>query len=636
MSNKPTRNAIQRTIAFVLVLVSLSALLAGSLFPLYANSAAVAAQGNSWLEKVDPLVLVGASGGSVEFLVYLSEQADLRGAQALNTKLEKGTYVYQTLTRLAQRTQSPVIRELQSRGVEYRAYWIANMIWVRGDLGTVQLMAVRDDVSHIFSNPVVHLDEPVRSSLNDQVNSPEGVEWNITKVGAPQVWAAGFAGQGAVIGGQDTGYDWNHPALKNHYRGWNGSSADHNYNWHDAIHSGGGLCGADSTEPCDDDQHGTHTMGTMVGDDGGSNQIGMAPGARWIGCRNMDQGNGAPATYNECYEWFIAPYPIGGDPLTDGDPSRAPDVINNSWACPPSEGCNADSLLAAVNAVRAAGIVTVHAAGNSGPSCSTVNTPSAIYEASFTVGATNNTDQIAGFSSRGQVTVDGSNRLKPNVTAPGVNIRSSVPGGEYAGGWSGTSMAAPHVAGLVALLISAQPHLAGQVDQIETLIEKNALGLTSTQTCGGTIPNNTFGWGRVDAWAALQDVPHSLDIFLASYPPAVRPGGLVTYSLLITHLHSMTDTLNVVLTDTLPVGTSFFSAAPAYTINGTTIQWDFPGLGANTSQTATLVVQSPVWPSGTFGNLYYGVRSDDIPQAVMGPPVYTLIGYMLNLPTLFR
>ena len=124
--------------------------------------------------------------------------------------------------------------------------------------------------------------------------SPSAIEWNITKVNAPSVWAAGYTGQGAVVAGQDTGYQWDHPALKGKYRGWDGSTASHDYNWHDSIHSGGGVCGANSLFPCDDSQHGTHTMGTMVGDDGLANQIGMAPGAKWIGCRNMDQGNGTP------------------------------------------------------------------------------------------------------------------------------------------------------------------------------------------------------------------------------------------------------------------------------------------------------------------------------------------------------
>ncbi len=171
-------------------------------------------------------------------------------------------------------------------------------------------------------------------------------------------------GQGIVIGGQDTGYEWQHPALMNQYRGWDGAVADHTYNWHDAIHennpntSPGNVCGFDSPQPCDDHGHGTHTMGTMIGDDGGANQIGMAPGAQWIACRNMEQGWGTPATYTECYEWFIAPYPAGGDPMRDGDPAKAPHVINNSWSCPVSEGCtDPDILRTVVENVRAAGII---------------------------------------------------------------------------------------------------------------------------------------------------------------------------------------------------------------------------------------------------------------------------------------
>jgi subtilisin family serine protease len=185
----------------------------------------------------------------------------------------------------------------------------------------------------------------------------------------------------------------------------------------------------------------------------------------------------------------------------------APDVINNSWGCTPTEGCTEPEILRqVVQNVRAAGILTVHSAGNEGPDCSMVQEPAGIYEESFSIGATDADDEIAYFSSRGPVTVDGSQRLKPNVTAPGVDIRSSVPGGGYEGGWSGTSMAAPHVAGLVALLLSAQPALKGQVDTLETLIESTAITLTTAQNCGGVaghaIPNNTYGWGRVDALAA--------------------------------------------------------------------------------------------------------------------------------------
>jgi subtilisin family serine protease len=251
-------------------------------------------------------------------------------------------------------------------------------------------------------------------------------------------------------------------------------------------------------------------MGTMVGDDGQGNQTGVAPGAQWIACRNMEDGWGSPASYSECFEWFIAPYPVSGDPLTDGDPALAPHVINNSWSCPTEEGCLMPGVLRqVVETVRAAGIVTVQSAGNDGSACATISTPAAIYEASFTVGATGPDDQIASFSSRGPVLADGSGRLKPNITAPGVSIRSTLPGGGY-GYSSGTSMAAPHIAGVVALLISANPSMAGQVDELEDVIEQTAVHLTTTQGCGedsnDTVPNNVYGWGRVDALAAVEAI----------------------------------------------------------------------------------------------------------------------------------
>ncbi|MEZ5312443.1 MAG: S8 family serine peptidase [Thermoanaerobaculia bacterium] len=465
-----------------------------------------------WQEKVDPWVFdqfARNASGTSEFLIFLDEQADLSAARSLPTKLAKGTFVFETLRATAERSQRDLLTELDAAGIEHRSFWVANMIWARGDETTVASLAARDDVARIAGNATFHVEEPqVEEELAPE--SPDAVEWNIVKVNADDVWSVGFTGQGAVIGGQDTGYDWDHPALKNKYRGWNGAAADHNYSWHDSIHSGGGSCGANSAQPCDDHGHGTHTMGTMVGDDGAGNQIGMAPGAKWIGCRNMNVGNGTPTTYSECYQWFIAPTDLAG---ANPDPSKAPDVINNSWGCPPSEGCTDPNVMkTVVENLRAAGIFTAHSAGNSGSSCSTVSDPAAIYDASFTVGSTTSSDTISSFSSRGPVTVDGSNRRKPDISAPGSCIRSSINGGGYAGAspctWSGTSMAGPHVAGLVALLISVDPALAGNVDRLEELIRESAFHpSTSSEVCGGlsamNFPNNSFGFGRIDALAAM-------------------------------------------------------------------------------------------------------------------------------------
>ena len=449
--------------------------------------------------KIDPWIVERlAEKGESEFLVFLGEQADLSGAAVLKTKAEKGRFVFDRLTAVAQRTQADVVAEVQSRGLEYRRFWIANMVWVRGDAAVVEALAARPDVKRLFANPHVLYHGPVSQSLTPKaITSPEP---SLVQTGAVDFWALGFTGQGVVIAGADTGNDWDHPALLDQYRGWDGSTASHAYNWHDAIHSSGGDCSSDSTEPCDDHGHGTHTMGTMVGDDGGSNQIGMAPGARWIGCRNMDEGDGTPATYTECFQFFIAPTDLADQ---NPNPELAPDIVNGSWNCPPSEGCtDPDVLRTVVENTRAAGILVVQSAGNEGSGCSTVSEPAAIYDASFSVGAVNSSDTVASFSSRGPVTVDGSNRLKPDVSAPGVSIRSSLRGGGYST-LSGTSMASPHVAGLAALLISSQSCLSGDPDVIEQHIRNSALPRTTTQNCGGVlgtqVPNNTYGFGSIRA-----------------------------------------------------------------------------------------------------------------------------------------
>ncbi len=457
-------------------------------------------------DKVSSWVLEAtADGAQTDFLIVLDEQADLSAAYDLPTKRERGRFVRDTLWEMAQRSQANLRAWLDARGVHYRSFYIVNMLHIQtGDRALVDALSARSDVARIEANPRIRnvetgfLSEQSDKNTVFSVLSPQAVEWNISKVNADDVWALGYTGQGVVVGGQDTGYDWDHPALIDQYRGWNGSTVDHDYNWRDAI--------TGSSQPVDPYGHGTHTMGTAVGDDGGSNQIGVAPGAKWIGCRNMDSsGYGTPTSYLDCFQFFLAPYPVGGEPK-DGDPDKAPDVTNNSWSCPTEEGCSWDTLQAAVEAQRAAGIMTVVSASNDGPSCNSVAEPPGLYDAAYSVGATNSSDNIASFSSRGPVTIDGSNRLKPDISAPGVDIRSCVPGGGYQGGWQGTSMAAPHVAGAVALLWSAQPALRNQIDLTEDILNQTTVPRYST-LCGDpadTVPNNVYGWGRLDALAAVQ------------------------------------------------------------------------------------------------------------------------------------
>ncbi len=459
------------------------------------------------LGKIAPWVMEHtANGQQARFFVVLTDQADLRQAANLQTKSEKGRFVYNTLSNKAQTTQGPIIQWLRERGLEHRSFYIVNAILTKGTRDIAEALAARPDVARIEGNPHIqnHLPQPGPSIDAPQyLQRPETIEPGINYTHAPQVWALGFTGQDIVVASADTGVRWTHDALKPHYRGWDGLNADHDYNWHDSIHNSvGNPCGNDSPFPCDDFFHGSHTCGTAIGDDGGANQIGMAPGAKWIGCRNMDQGNGTPDRYMECMEWFLAPTRIGGG---DPDPTKAPDITINSWECPASEGCSFDTLQAAVEAQAAAGIMMVSAAQNAGPNCSTVQNPPGIYEATYSVGALNTgTDTIASFSSRGPVTADGSNRIKPDITAPGTNTRSAsnTSDSAYANA-SGTSMATPHIAGAMALLWSAIPSLQHQLTASRDALNNSAVFISSTQCGTAGPPNNVYGWGRVDIFAAV-------------------------------------------------------------------------------------------------------------------------------------
>ncbi|MFZ1704968.1 MAG: S8 family serine peptidase [Saprospiraceae bacterium] len=464
---------------------------------------------------IDPILLDKfEEQKTVDYIVLMKDRVHFDRTFSLPTKQAKAEFVYQSLVEKSNITQKPIQQYLDSKKIWYQSFYVTNALKVVSDVQILYWIAQRDDVDIImFDQPIKMLNYFEEKPLD--FNRDIEPEWGIKMIKADSVWAMGYTGQGITIGGQDTGYSWNVSPLKSKYRGFvDSTTTNHDYHWHDAIHESNPAypdslinpCGFNTIAPCDDHNHGTHTMGTMVGEDD-ENKIGVAPGALWIGCRNMDRGWGKSSTYLECFEWLLAPYDLNGE---NADPSKAPHVINNSWYCSEEEGCglfNFNLMNDVVTNLKSSGIVVVVSAGNSGSGCETIAFPPAIFEQSFTIGATTKLDTIAGYSSRGLVTIDSSFRMKPNVSAPGSSVRSVTRNGTFSN-YSGTSMAGPHVAGLVALILSANPALEGEVETIESIIESTAINKTFDQDCTGgsgySIPNAVYGFGRVDALGAVK------------------------------------------------------------------------------------------------------------------------------------
>jgi serine protease AprX len=467
-----------------------------------------------WMSKLDRALKQGVEGSAE--LDVLIRPASLPAARAAGAASRFDQRVGEVVARLrahADVHHAPLIRHLRAQGIEVRSLWIADVVVARVTPVQLEALARRSDVSRIESDAPRLQSLPMPGPLASAGKSADSVEPNLVALGVPAAWAAGARGEGVVVAGQDSGYAWEHPALRERYRGWSGSGVDHRHNWFDAVRvavdPGSNPCGFASAVPCDDHGHGSHTMGTAVGDGGVGNRIGVAPDARWIGCRNMDRGAGRPSTYLGCFQFFVAPTdPDGNDPR----PALAPHVVVNSWGCPVGapplgEDCVLDSLDVALQNVRAAGILTVVSAGNGQPHCGSIDEPPAFSPHVLSVGATDNSGTIAPFSLWGPVTVDGSNRMKPDLVAPGVSVRSAIPGNGYAA-FSGTSMSGPAVAGVAALMMGANPLLIGQPDEVGRLLKASAVPVPMAVPCAGIMteqsPNPVYGHGRVDALAAVE------------------------------------------------------------------------------------------------------------------------------------
>ncbi|MER5310725.1 S8 family serine peptidase [Streptomyces sp. NPDC002773] len=445
--------------------------------------------------KTEAAVLADLDEGGVgTFWVRLDSAADLAGATTeAKTKRKKGEAVLRAKTQHAEKSQARLRKLLKAAGAAHTPFWISNTVQVTGDARLLQDIAALPEVTAVEAEKALRLPELTQDDTNPAVNSVNAVDWNVAEIRADDVWNDfKVRGEGIVVANIDGGVQFDHPALASQYRGRSADgTVSHDYNWFDPTRT----C-APAT-PCDHTGHGTHTIGTIVGDDGAGTSIGVAPGAKWIAARGCESSSCSRASLLAAGQWIVAPTDSNG---ANPRPDLAPDVVNNSWGGAVYDPWYADI----VNAWSAAGIFPAFSNGNSGPSCNTTTTPG-IYPNVYSSGAYGYNGVITSFSSRGS---GREGDVKPNITAPGAGIRSAIPGGGYRA-LSGTSMAAPHTAGVVALMWSAAPALLRDIPATTALLDASARDMNDT-TCGGTADdNNVYGEGKLDAYGAVQAAPRA-------------------------------------------------------------------------------------------------------------------------------
>ncbi|HBZ02045.1 MAG TPA: hypothetical protein DEO84_12075, partial [candidate division Zixibacteria bacterium] len=442
----------------------------------------------------------------VAAIITMADQVDLRALQdELSAQhADRQTWhetVVRTLQQKATESQADLFAVLanltQSGQVEsYQSMWLGNLVLINATPDALDRLVSRNDITQICP------DYPVENvgtvpGQNDSIPVITGHEIGANRIHAPECWAMGITGEGRLVSHIDTGVSGSHPAYSARWRG----VADARYTghpgwaWFDPI--------TNTTFPFDSGQHGTHTMGTICGRSTTTpDTVGIAIDAQWISAGVIDRGGIEPTISNALLsmQWVADP---DEDPATVWD---VPDVCSNSWGIPLGyrPACD-ETFWDALDAAEAATVVFVFAAGNEGPTARSLRTPgdraTTDYEC-FSVGAVTGSSPslpIADFSSRGpsNCTPTGMDAIKPEVVAPGVEVRSSVPGNGYeSSGWSGTSMATPHVAGVVALMRQANPNIT--VEQVKSIL------LGTAGDLGPTGNDNAYGMGVVNAYAAVQ------------------------------------------------------------------------------------------------------------------------------------
>ena len=308
-------------------------------------------------------------------------------------------------------------------------------------------------------------------------------------IGAPEAWKSGATGKGLVYGSIDTGADFQHEAIAAAYRGRTADgTVSHDYNWMDW---GNGR----SAKPVDPDAHGTHTIGTVLGHTETAS-IGVAPGAQWISAHGL---TGNADVRLKALQWMQAPTKLDG---SAPDPTKAPDVVGMSWWTGPG---HSDFFVESMQNLRLAGIEPVKSAGNKGPGPETISAPGQVKELNA-IAAVGPDSQIADFSSRGPSPMHANGSApdwKPDFSAPGVDVISSVPGNRYAK-YSGTSMAQPHFSGVLLDLLSKYPQLTH--DQITKVLAASATDV------GARGRDLEFGYGIVNLPGALAQAAKLLGV----------------------------------------------------------------------------------------------------------------------------
>ncbi len=372
---------------------SLAAALAAALVVSLAGavSATAAPTAPDGAAAIDPRVTQEVAGGATtDAWLVLDARADLGAAAQIRDRDARGQAVVDALQATARESQAAALEELAAEGVAHQSFWVSNRILVHDvDSALTARLASLPGVERITPTTELALVEPAAATDEARVDA---VEWGIAAINADDVWSEyGNHGEGLLVANIDSGVQFDHPALATRYRGWSAGGVDHDYSWYDPSHT----CSADGSVPCDNNGHGTHTMGTMVGADG-ANQIGVAPGARWIAAKGCETNGCSDASLLASGQWTLAPTDTSG---ANPDVSKRPDVINNSWGG--DNGSAEDPWYdEIVQAWTASGQFGVFSNGNAGPGCDTAGSPADSVH-SYGVGNFTSAGAIASTSSRG-------------------------------------------------------------------------------------------------------------------------------------------------------------------------------------------------------------------------------------------